>query len=87
VIRDETPLAHWQWESEAIRGLMGTGRHDFLTLDKLRRTFEEFGEELYDRGFSQRRVASMVHLLIEQGVITQAELDSEEARLAAEDAA
>ena len=85
VERDETPMTHWQWESEAVRGLMGSGEHDYLTLDKLRRTFEEFGEDLYDRGFHQRRIASMVHLLIEQGVITQAELDEIGEQLAAED--
>ncbi|PWR02088.1 hypothetical protein DKT77_13465 [Meridianimarinicoccus roseus] len=76
VTRDETPMSQWQWESEAIRALMGSERHPYLTLDKLRRTYEEFGEELYERGFHQRRTASMVHLLIEQGVITRSELNA-----------
>jgi hypothetical protein len=83
VVRDETPLAQWQWESEAVRALMGSERHPFLTLDKLRRTYETFGEDLYDRGFHQRRTESMVHLLIEQGVITRAELEAVRARLVA----
>ena len=76
VVRDETPMAHWQWESEAVRALMGTEANPYLTLDKLRRAFEEFGEDLYDRGFHQRRTASMVHLLVEQGVVTREELDA-----------
>ena len=84
VLRDETPMTHWQWESEAVRALMGTEANPYLTLDKLRRAFEEFGEELYDRGFHQRRTASMIHLLIEQGIVTRAELD---AALAADDLA
>lgn len=83
VVRDETPLAHWEWESEAVRALMGTDPHPYLTLDKLRRAFETFGEDLYDTGFHARRTHSMVHILIEEGVITQAELDAAVARVRA----
>jgi len=79
VVRDERPLKHWEWESEGIRSLMGSARHPYLTLDELRRVFETFGEELYERGFHERRVESMIHLLVEKGVITRAEF---EARLA-----
>lgn len=74
VVREETPLAHWQWESEVVRALMGSEKRPYLTLDKLRRTFETFGEDLYDRGFHERRTESMVHLLVEAGVITPDEL-------------
>lgn len=84
VVRDETPMSHWQWESEAVRALMGSDRHPFLTLDKLRRTYEEFGEAKYSRGFHQRRTASMLHLLVEQCVITNAELDATRERLSQE---
>lgn len=81
VVRDETPMAHWQWESEAVRALMGSDRHPYLTLDKLRRSYEEFGEDKYNRGFHQRRTESMVHLLVEEGVITRDELAAVRARL------
>lgn len=85
VVRDETPMSHWHWESEAVRALMGSDRYPFLTLDKLRRTYEEFGEAQYDRGFHQRRTASMVHLLVEQDIITHAELDVVRERLSQEE--
>ena len=75
VFRVATPMSHWMWESEAVRALMGSEFHPYLTLDKLRRTFETFGAAAYDRGFHPRRTDSMVHLLIEQGVITRAELE------------
>jgi len=55
VVRDETPLTHWQWESEAVCALMGEGRHGSLTLDRLRRASEKLGVELYDRGVHERR--------------------------------
>ena len=83
VERDETPLTHWQWESEAVRALMGSERHPYLTLDELRRVFEEFGEDLYGEGFHERRTHSMIHLLVEKGVITPAELDAAVARVEA----
>ncbi|MEM8664647.1 MAG: nitrile hydratase [Pseudomonadota bacterium] len=79
---DERPLTHWQWESEAVRYLMGSERHPYLTLDELRRVFEEFGEDLYSEGFHERRTHAMIHLLIEKGVITQAELDAKVAQVA-----
>lgn len=84
VVRDETPMAHWHWESEAVRALMGSAQHPYISLDKLRRTYEEFGEARYSRGFHQRRTESMVHLLVEEGVISREELDVTRDRLASE---
>ncbi|MEO1201690.1 MAG: nitrile hydratase [Pseudomonadota bacterium] len=87
VVRDETPLAQWQWESEAVRALMGDERRPYLRLDRLRRAFEEFGEERYSRGFHERRTDSMIHLLIEDGIITRDELDAKIAAILAREAA
>ncbi len=81
VLKEEPPLKHWEWESEGIRSLMGSGRHHYLTLDELRRVFETFGEDLYERGFHERRVESMIHLLVEKGVIAHEEFDSRLAEL------
>lgn len=76
VERIEAPMKHWEWETEAIRAVLGDSKRQLVSLDEIRRLFETFGEEKYYRGFHERRTEAMVMLLIEKGVITRDELDA-----------
>jgi hypothetical protein len=67
----------WAKQSEAMRVILGDGSRRLVSLDELRRGFENFGEALYNRlGFYERRLVSMVNLLIEKEVFTREEIDA-----------
>ena len=67
---------HWEKQVEAIRALLGDGTRRIVSLDEMRRGFESFGEEKYDRlSFYRRRLEAMTDILIEKGVIAPEELE------------
>lgn len=80
----ELPWQHWEKQVEAIRGLLGDGTRRIVSLDEVRRGFESFGLEKYNTlSFYRRRLEAMTDILIEKGIVTQAELDEATERLRA----
>lgn len=75
VVRDERPLQHWEWETEAIRGILEK-KSRLVSLDEIRRCFETFGYDKYGRGFYERRTEALAMLLVEKGVLTRAEIEA-----------
>lgn len=74
--KDELPFLHWEKQTEAIRNLLGDGTRRIVSLDEMRRGFESFGEERYKMySFYRRRLEAMIDILVDKGVIDQAELD------------
>ncbi|MDB4240999.1 nitrile hydratase subunit beta [Yoonia sp.] len=72
----ELPWLHWEKQVEAIRGLLGDGTRRIVSLDEVRRGFESFGIDKYNSlSFYRRRLEAMTDILIEKGIVTQAELD------------
>jgi len=73
----DLPWLHWEKQVEAIRGLLGDGTRRIVSLDEVRRGFESFGIDKYNSlSFYRRRLEAMTDILIEKGIVTQAELDS-----------
>lgn len=72
----ELPWLHWEKQVEAIRGLLGDGTRRIVSLDEVRRGFESFGIEKYNKlSFYRRRLEAMTDILIEKGIVSQQELD------------
>jgi hypothetical protein len=72
----ELPWLHWEKQVEAIRGLLGDGTRQMISLDEMRRGFESFGKEKYKAmSFYRRRLEAMIDILSEKEVISRAELD------------
>lgn len=80
---DVAPSRYWERESDALRRVMG-GQ---VSLDELRRAMEDLPQELYDSGFYQRRVLAMAAILVEKGVLSEAEIAARRDQIAARDAA
>ncbi len=71
----ELPWMHWEKQTEAVRNLLGDGTRRIITLDELRRGFENFGAEKYKSlSFYRRRLEAMIDILIEKEVISEATL-------------
>ena len=82
--RDDLPWLHWEKQVEAIRGLLGDGTRRIVSLDEVRRGFESFGVEKYNTlSFYRRRLEAMTDILIEKGIVSQAELDAAMAQVEA----
>ena len=74
--KTELPWLHWEKQTEAIRNLLGDGTRRIVSLDEMRRGFENFGIEKYKAlSFYRRRLDAMIDVLIEKVVITREELD------------
>ncbi len=75
--RTELAWLHWEKQTEAIRNLLGDGTRRIVSLDEMRRGFENFGAEKYKAlSFYRRRLDAMIDVLIEKRVITCEELDA-----------
>lgn len=73
----QLPWLHWEKQVEAMRGLLGDGTRRIVSLDEVRRGFESFGVEKYNTlSFYRRRLEAMTDILIEKGIVSQAELDA-----------
>ncbi|MEO1207745.1 MAG: nitrile hydratase [Pseudomonadota bacterium] len=73
--RTETPVKHWEMESDALRKVLGDPKRQLVSLDELRRAMEDLPQEAYDAGFFSRRISAMAEILIEKGVLTREELN------------
>ena len=79
--RVDLPWQHWEKQVEAIRGLLGDGTRRIVSLDEVRRGFETFGLDKYNTlSFYRRRLEAMTDILVEKGVVSQADLEAAIAR-------
>ena len=68
---------HWEKQTEAVRNLLGDGTRRIISLDEMRRGFENFGAEKYKSlSFYRRRLEAMIDILIEKEVISEVALKS-----------
>lgn len=82
IAREEHPFEAWQKLSEAMRGVLEQ-RDRTVSLDEIRRVFESFGPDTYDRlGFYERRAEALTLLLAEKEIVTVAEIHAGMAALA-----
>jgi hypothetical protein len=76
--KQEMPWLHWEKQVEAVRNLLGDGTRRVVSLDEMRRGFESFGADKYQRlSFYRRRLEAMIDILVEKQVISRAELAHE----------
>jgi hypothetical protein len=76
--KQELPWLHWEKQVEAVRNLLGDGTRRVVSLDEMRRGFESFGADKYQRlSFYRRRLEAMIDILVEKQVISRAELAHE----------
>ncbi|MFK7869621.1 MAG: nitrile hydratase [Roseobacter sp.] len=75
--KTELPWLHCEEKVGAIRGLLGDGTRRIESLDEVRRGFESFGIEKYNRlSFYSRRLETITYILAEKGIISREELDA-----------
>jgi len=66
----EEPIESWHKQNEAIRGLLGDPLRRMVSVDEVRRAFESFGEDKYNRlSFYERRIEALLDVLVEKGLI------------------
>jgi len=66
----EEPVEFWHKQNEALRGLLGDPLRRMVSVDEVRRAFESFGEDRYNRlSFYERRLEAMLDILVEKGLI------------------
>ncbi|MFN7752886.1 MAG: nitrile hydratase [Pseudomonadota bacterium] len=66
----EEPVEFWHKQNEALRGLLGDPLRRMVSVDEVRRAFESFGEDKYNRlSFYERRLEAMLDILVEKGLI------------------
>ena len=66
----EEPIEFWHKQNEAIRGLLGDPLRRMVSVDEVRRAFESFGEDKYNRlSFYERRIEALLDVLVEKGLI------------------
>lgn len=82
--RSEHDLALWEKRTDAMLILLATRKSAFK-IDAMRRVIEGYGEQEYDSTtYYQKWIRAIRNLLLEQEVITEAELDRRLAEVAAE---
>lgn len=75
--KEEPPWMPWEKQVEATRDLLGDGTRRVISLDEMRRGFENFGAVKYGQySFYRRRLEAMIDILLEKGVISEAELQA-----------
>ena len=75
VDRNEHVLNFWEWRVDALVRLLFAKGHlnDFA---ELRRAIEDMGHDVYDRlSYYERWAGSVATLMVEKGILSQAEID------------
>lgn len=73
---EERSMAFWERRMEAMRDCLARTRPPVMTVDEMRRAIESFGEQTYNTlAIYERKAAAMRDILIEKGVVKQAELE------------
>lgn len=74
---DAGEASFWEKEIDAIHVLLGDQKRRIIRVDENRRAIESLGEDVYKAlGYYERWTAAMTRLLLEKGVLTQAEIDA-----------
>jgi hypothetical protein len=80
--RSEHDLALWEKRVDAMMAILFTKRHLF-TVDAMRRTIEGYAEQTYDKTeYYEKWVRALRNLLVEQDVLSAAEIDARTADVA-----
>ncbi len=75
----------WEKLSVVLSNALGLGGTKTLRVDEQRRTREEFGAQLYNElGYFEKGIEAMRRLLVEKGVLTDAEIEARMAAIGAE---
>jgi hypothetical protein len=84
VDRHEHANALWEKRVDALMVLLSGPDRKLMRVDELRRAIESLGPEAYDAmGYYERWVSAIARLMVEKGVVGQAELDARIAQLKA----
>lgn len=74
--RDEHDLALWEKRVDAMMILLYAKKACF-TVDAMRRTIEDYGEQAYDKTtYYEKWVRAMRNLLVEQEIVSSAEIEA-----------
>jgi hypothetical protein len=77
VDRGEHNHAFWEKRVDALMVLLSSPKHQLIRVDELRRAIESSGPDAYDRlSYYERWVNAIARLMVEKGVLGQAELDA-----------
>ena len=75
VVRAEHDAAFWEKEVDAIQVLLSDEARGIVGVDELRRGIESLGPEAYDTlSYYERWIASIAAILVEKGVLSEAEV-------------
>ena len=75
VDRAEHDAAFWEKEVDAIQVLLSDEARGIVGVDELRRGIESLGPEAYDTlSYYERWIASIAAILVEKGVLSEAEV-------------
>lgn len=78
-----TEARPWEKLSIVVGNALGMNGAKVIRTDETRRTREELGEQLYNElGYFERGIESMRRLLVEKGVVTDAEIEARMAIIA-----
>ncbi len=82
--RTEHDHAHWEKEVDPLQRLLSDRKRRVIRVDELRRGIKSLPAAGYDRMvYYERWIASICPILVEKGVVTQAEIDARVALLRA----
>src|SRR5258706_16216006 len=82
VDRDEHDPSFAERRVDALMGLLMARERAIFNVDEMRRTIEGLPADVYERhDYYERWLLTMERLLIEKGVLTQAEIDARIAEL------
>jgi len=83
--RHEHDPALWEKRTDAMLILLVGAKKSAFKIDAMRRVIEDYGQQEYDATtYYQKWIRAIRNLLIEQEMITKAELDRKFAQVAAE---
>ena len=85
VDRHEHDPALWEKRTDAMLILLVGAKKSAFKIDAMRRVIEDYGQQEYDATtYYQKWIRAIRNLLIEQEIVTEAELDRKFAQVAAD---
>jgi hypothetical protein len=83
--RHEHDPALWEKRTDAMLVLLVGAKKRAFKIDAMRRVIEDYGQQEYDRTtYYQKWIRAVRNLLLEQNIITKAELDQKMREVAAD---
>ena len=81
--RDEHDLALWEKRVDAMMITL-YAKKGLFTVDAMRRMIEDYGQQTYDSiGYYDKWIRALRNLMVEQEIVTQAEVDAKVAEVRA----